>query len=100
MLTAITEPAWRTMLTEPGLCHGTAGLLQAAWRTATSSTTATSAQITKHLPQVADDLAHQLRTAPPDTPELMNGLAGAALALHNEHTGTNMTGWDAFLLLA
>jgi hypothetical protein len=100
MLTAVTEPGWRTLLTEPGLCHGTAGLLQAAWRTATSSTTATTAQLTTHLPALADDLAHQVRTAPPDTPELMNGLAGAALALHNAHTGANATGWDAFLLLA
>ncbi|SDT11946.1 lanthionine synthetase C family protein [Actinoplanes derwentensis] len=100
MRTAVTEPGWRTLLTEPGLCHGSAGLLQAAWRTATSSTTATAAQITTHLPGLADDLAHQLQTAAPDTPELMNGLAGAALALHNAHTGTNATGWDAFLLLA
>ncbi|WP_221327012.1 lanthionine synthetase C family protein [Actinoplanes sp. L3-i22] len=100
MLAAIREPAWRTLLPEPGLCHGKAGLLQAAWRTAITSNSHTAAQLNRHIPDLADDLARQLATTPPDTPELMNGTAGAVLALHTAHTDTCHTDWDAFLLLS
>jgi hypothetical protein len=101
MVSALRDPLQQAMLAEPGLCHGTAGLLQAAWRTATTSTHPhLAAQLTDAIPGLADTLARQLTSAPPDIPELMNGAAGAALALHTADTGTCLTTWDAYLLLA
>ncbi|MEU8816179.1 lanthionine synthetase C family protein [Actinoplanes sp. NPDC048796] len=101
MVTALTDPHQQAPLPEPGLCHGKAGLLQAAWRTTTSSTNPHLAtQLTTAIPEIADALARQLAVAPPDTPELMDGTAGAALALHTAHTGACLTNWDAYLLLA
>lgn len=101
MVTALTDPHQQAPLLEPGLCHGKAGLLQAAWRTATSSTNPHLAtQLITAIRGLADALARQLAVAQPDTPELMEGTAGAALALHTAHTGACLTNWDAYLLLA
>nr|WP_221383157.1 lanthionine synthetase C family protein [Actinoplanes polyasparticus] len=101
MVTAMRDPHQQTLLPEPGLCHGKGGLLQAAWRTATSSSSPDLAsQLTTAIPQLADILAQQLRMAPPKSPELMDGAAGTALALNTAYTGAALTTWDAFLLLA
>jgi hypothetical protein len=101
MVTALRSPHQQALLPEPGLCHGKAGLLQAAWRTAASSANPHLAtQMTDAIPDLADTLARQLTVAPMDTPELMDGTAGAALALQTAHTGVCLTTWDAFLLLA
>lgn len=101
MLSAVRDPLQQAMLPEPGLCHGKAGLLQAAWRTATASTDLRlGVQLTNAIPDLANALVRQLAAAPPHSPELMNGTAGAALALHTADTGACITTWDAFFLLA
>ena len=101
MVSAVRDPLQHAMLAERGLCHGKAGLLQAAWRTATStSDTHLGLQLTHAIPDLANTLARQLASPPRDSPELMNGTAGAALALHTADTGACLTTWDAFLLLA
>ncbi|WP_238436495.1 MULTISPECIES: hypothetical protein [unclassified Frankia] len=85
------------LLSEIGLCHGTAGLLQAAWRMATD---ARSGQIAAELPALTARLTTQLAQGTPD-PELLDGAAGAALALHTVGTGAvPVSGWGAAFLLA
>ncbi|MFI1191622.1 lanthionine synthetase C family protein [Streptomyces californicus] len=98
MLTTLQAPEQLDMLTETGLCHGTAGLLQAAWRMATDATTPALAA---ELPRLTDRLTQQITHLKQRDPELLDGTAGSALALHT--LGTNAapeSGWDTFLLLA
>ncbi len=78
------------------LCHGTAGLLQAAWRMANDSH---DPQIGAELPRLAARLIAQLPKVGSD-PELLDGAAGAALALHTIGTDAAASGWDTLLLLA
>jgi hypothetical protein len=101
MLAALQDPAQRERLPEIGLCHGKAGLLQSACRMATTSTDPhRSAQPAAQLPGLTADLTHQLSADAFHNPELMDGTAGAALALHTAATGTSATGWDTFLALS
>lgn len=101
MLAVLRDPTQRARLPEIGLCHGKAGLLQAACRMTTTSTNPHRvADLAAELPGLAADLATQLTTERPADPELLNGTAGAALALHTTGTGTPTTRWDAFLTLA
>lgn len=97
MLAALTTADHQALKPEIGLCHGTAGMLHSAWRMATDAPT-------PHLADELPNLAAQLLTHLPDpitNAELMDGAAGAALALHTLGTGTApASGWDAFLLLA
>ncbi|MFJ6140870.1 lanthionine synthetase LanC family protein [Kitasatospora sp. NPDC092286] len=83
----------------PGLCHGTGGLLRIAQRMAEESG---SAELAAHLPALAAAVAAGLDTAlGADGPSgLLEGTAGAALALH-AHARAGDTGqeWDAFLLI-
>ncbi|MER6174200.1 lanthionine synthetase C family protein [Streptosporangium sp. NPDC001681] len=97
VLTTLRNPALPDLLPDLGLCHGMAGLLQAAWRIAGD---ALDDQITAELPGLASQLVARL---PPlmANPELLDGTAGIALALHTFGTNTAPTsGWDAVLLLA
>ncbi|WEH31957.1 lanthionine synthetase C family protein [Streptomyces sp. AM 4-1-1] len=97
MLAALRDPAQVELLDGIGLCHGSAGLLQAAWRMAAD---AESSPITDELPSLAARLVRQI-SDPVADPELLDGAAGAALAMHTTGTGTApASGWDAFLLLA
>jgi lantibiotic biosynthesis protein len=97
MLTAIRDPDQRALLPGIGLCHGKAGLLQSAWRMAAH---ARDSHLAAELPGLAAQLTAQL-SGPVTDPELMDGAAGAALALHTIGTGTAPASrWDAFLLLA
>ncbi|MGR3931727.1 lanthionine synthetase C family protein [Streptomyces sp. BRA346] len=98
MLTTLKDTNQLDMLTETGLCHGTAGLLQAAWRMATD---ATSPALTAELPRLTVRLTRQITYLKQRDPELLDGAAGTALALHTLGTNTApKSGWDAFLLLA
>lgn len=97
MLTTLRDPTQLDLLPEIGLCHGKAGLLQAAWRMATEARTP---DIATEIPRLAARLTSQI-TQPLTDPELLDGDAGAALALHTVGTGTApTTSWDAILLLA
>ncbi|GLZ16062.1 hypothetical protein Acsp04_62970 [Actinomadura sp. NBRC 104425] len=98
MLAALRDQAQLELLgDEIGLCHGTAGLLQAAWRVAAD---AHIPEVAAELPRLTARLIAQVAQPLPD-PGLLDGAAGAALALHTLGTGTApATGWDSFLLLA
>lgn len=100
MLAVLHDSVQRDRLVEIGLCHGKAGLLQSACRIAADSTDQNrSSQLTALIPGLAADLATQLAADSHDVPELLDGTAGAALALHTATTGTPATSWDAFLAL-
>jgi hypothetical protein len=98
MLSALGDPAHLSLLgPEIGLCHGTAGLLQAAWRMAADALTP---DLAERLPHLTARLLGQL-DGPITSPELLDGAAGAALVLHTVGTGTSPgPAWDRFLLLA
>jgi hypothetical protein len=98
MLACLRDQEQLDQLTEPGLCHGTAGLLQAAWRMAADAATP---GIGRQLPGLAARLLAQLAQDPPPSAELLDGAAGIALALHTTGTGAPpASGWDRCLMLA
>jgi hypothetical protein len=99
ILAILRDPAELGKLAQPGLCHGTAGLLQAIWRMAADASTPS---IGTGLARIAARLAAQIsEPRNDDNPELMDGMAGAALALHTAGAGTAPEPcWDAFLALA
>lgn len=97
VLAALRDPAQRELLPDIGLCHGKAGLLQASWRIAAD---ARNPGLADALADLTGQLTTQLTSAT-TVPELLDGTAGAALALHTAGTGSAPTsGWDAILLLA
>jgi len=101
MLAALRDTTQHDRLDGIGLCHGKAGLLQSACRmTADSTDRDRSAQLAALIPGLAAELAAQLAADNHDVPELLDGTAGAALALHTVTTGTPATSWDAFLALS
>ena len=98
VLTVLRDPAELRRLTGTGLCHGTAGLLQSAWRMAADAATS---EISAELPRLVIRLTAQLAGSREDNPELLDGTAGAALALHAVGTAAAPGPcWDAFLALA
>ncbi|WP_431948283.1 lanthionine synthetase C family protein [Micromonospora marina] len=101
VLAVLRDATERARLPEIGLCHGKAGLLQAASRLAAASTDPHRAgQLTAELPGLTAELANQLASQAQGDPELMNGTAGAVLALQTAVTGSPATSWDTFLALA
>jgi hypothetical protein len=93
----LDDAARLELTTDIGLCHGLAGLVHTTSRVAADATTPELAQL---LPTLVARLLDQYPTAPHD-PELLDGLAGVALALHTAALGSApVTGWDAALLLA
>lgn len=99
ILAVLRDPGELAKLPEIGLCHGTAGLLQTAWR---MSTDADGDEISDQIPRVAARLTDQLaRLDVTGNPELLDGTAGAALALHTAGTGSAPGPcWDALFALA
>jgi hypothetical protein len=99
MLAVLRDPAELSRLRETGLCHGTAGLLHAAWRMAADARTPS---IGAELPSLVARLTAQCGDSQrARSPELLDGTAGAALVLHSIGTGTAPAPcWDAFLALA
>jgi hypothetical protein len=86
-------------ITEPGLCHGTAGLYQTAYRAARDAGTPA---ITRRLPVLAARLAEHARALGDQRDEggLLTGGAGIALALETaRNTAPPRTGWDTCLLI-
>jgi hypothetical protein len=101
MLAELRDATQRARLPEAGLCHGKGGLLQAACRMAAASTDPHRAsRLAAELPGLAGELATHLAADAHGDPELMNGTAGAALALRTAATGAPATRWDTFLALA
>ncbi|MFH8737609.1 lanthionine synthetase C family protein [Streptomyces sp. NPDC017964] len=97
ILATLRDPQHLDQLPDIGLCHGMAGLLHSAWRMAQETG---NAEIAAELPHVADRLITALNTGG-HAPELLDGAAGAALALHAFGTGrTPVPHWDTFLALA
>ncbi|HCA86078.1 MAG TPA: lantibiotic modifying enzyme [Streptomyces sp.] len=97
ILAALRDPVQQGQLPEIGLCHGMAGLLHAAWRVGANTG---NPEITAELPRLADRLIRTLDGEPHD-PELLDGTAGAALALHTLGTGhAPAPYWDTCLALA
>ncbi len=96
LLAVLRDRTQLNLLPEIGLCHGTAGLLQAAGRVAVDAHTP---EIAAELPHLTARLLTQMNQ-PLLNPELLDGAAGAALALHTAGMGTApASDWDAFLLL-
>ncbi|MFD7407996.1 lanthionine synthetase C family protein [Streptomyces sp. NPDC059866] len=97
ILATLRDPLQLDKLPEIGLCHGMAGLLHAAWRMATETD---NTEIAGELPRLADRLITALDQDDRD-PELLDGAAGAALALHTFGTDSAPAPhWDTFLALA
>lgn len=92
-------------ITEPGLCHGIAGVYQTAYR---ASLDAHSPALAQRLPVVADRLALHVASVDSagedgdeaDTGGLLTGHVGLNLALDTARRSTPPhTGWDACLLI-
>ncbi|MET9812329.1 lanthionine synthetase C family protein [Streptomyces sp. NPDC006355] len=97
ILSTLRDPLQLDKLPEIGLCHGMAGLLHAAWRMATETR---NTEIAAELPHLADRLITALDQDHHD-PELLDGAAGAALALHTfGMDSAPAPHWDTFLALA
>ena len=97
ILAPLRDPLQLDKLPEIGLCHGMAGLLHAAWRMATETD---NTEIAAELPHLADRLITAL-DQDDHGPELLDGVAGAALALHTFGTDSAPAPhWDTFLALA
>jgi hypothetical protein len=85
------------LITDPGLCHGIAGVYQTCWRAARDSLTPA---IGCQLPALSMLLRH--RATATRTTGLLDGSTGTALALRTAASpGTPpRTGWDTCLLIA
>ncbi|MFD6874402.1 MULTISPECIES: lanthionine synthetase C family protein [unclassified Streptomyces] len=94
LIACLNDPAQLARLTGGGLCHGTAGLFQTAWRAARDARS----------PELADAAARIERTlvAQPaeEVPGFLEGAAGQALALATVlRDRPPLSGWDACLLI-
>ena len=93
----LSDPAQLSRITDTSLCHGWAGLFQTAWRSARD---ACSAEISVHVPALADRLIQQGRARLGEDAGLLEGDTGLALALHTAaHTTPPISGWDSCLLI-
>lgn len=93
----LADPAQLAHLTEPGLCHGVAGVYQTAWRAARDALTP---DITASLPTLQSMLRQQAAAPEPMEGSLLTGAAGLALALHTDtHRTPPHSGWDTCLLI-
>jgi hypothetical protein len=86
-------------ITEPGLCHGIAGIYQTTYR---ATRDARTPALTQRLPALAARLAEHARSPGDQADEagLLTGRAGVHLALETtQRTMPPHTGWDACLLI-
>ncbi|MFB7353462.1 lanthionine synthetase C family protein [Streptomyces gardneri] len=91
----LTDPAQLQQITDPGLCHGWAGLYQTVWRAAQDAATPALAE---HLPHLGERLRQH--TGPDAGEGFLNGTAGTALALATHTTNRPpVSGWDTCLLI-
>jgi hypothetical protein len=93
----LTDHIQTAALTDPGLCHGWAGVYQTAWRAARDAATPELATV---LPELADEFVQHTVTAPETEPGFLDGKAGTILALHTAaFDAAPISGWDACLLI-
>nr|WSX47593.1 lanthionine synthetase C family protein [Streptomyces sp. NBC_00974]WSX54263.1 lanthionine synthetase C family protein [Streptomyces sp. NBC_00974] len=90
----LADPRQLEKITDPGLCHGAAGLFQTVWRAAQDARTPGLGSATRRLADtLAGQHAHQ-------EDGFLEGAAGQALA---QATATRdrppVSGWDAYLLI-
>lgn len=91
---SLTDPRQLAKITDPGLCHGAAGLLVTAHRMAQDSP---NTRIAAHLPHLHSLLLSKEQQI---SEGLLEGATGPALAdLHHQANGTPASGWDACLLI-
>lgn len=84
-------------VTEPGICHGMAGIYQTAYRAAHDSR---NPAISDRLPQLAARLAHHADSLDVQQSGLLTGSAGVELVRETaRHAAPPRTGWDACLLI-
>jgi hypothetical protein len=104
-LAASLTDAQLDLITEPGLCHGIAGVYQTAYR---ASLDAHGHALARRLPMLAERLAAHAHLCSDDHEDdgeagatgLLTGRAGLGLALETARRGTPPhTGWDACLLI-
>ncbi|MER6360280.1 lanthionine synthetase C family protein [Kitasatospora sp. NPDC001527] len=89
------DPAQLRQVTDPGLCHGWAGLYQTLWRAAQDATTS---DLHRALPALGERLRRH--SADNHGDGFLNGRAGTALAEATHATNQPpATGWDACLLI-
>ncbi|TMQ91274.1 hypothetical protein ETD83_31720 [Actinomadura soli] len=85
-------------MTDPGICHGHAGLYQTAWRAAHD---ATDPALAARLPVLADRLGQHARPDAARGSGFLDGNAGAALALTTAAGDSAPTsGWERCLLIS
>jgi lantibiotic biosynthesis protein len=75
----LADPAQLSMILDPNLCHGQAGLAITAWYAAAEALTS---DLSSHLPHLLGSLIDHANASPPHLPGLIEGSAGIALALH------------------
>jgi len=96
----LADPAQQDLITDPGLCHGAAGLYQTTWHAARD---ARSFALAAHLPHLADRLAHLAARPHQHGAGFLDGDAGILLALHTTRLNLSdpppASGWDTCLLL-
>jgi lantibiotic biosynthesis protein len=84
-------------ITDPGLCHGIAGIYQTAYRAARD---ARNSAIGRRLPELAARLTHADSFSDKHAAGLLTGHTGVALALEtHRHPIPPHTGWDTCLLI-
>jgi lantibiotic biosynthesis protein len=93
----LADPGPLQLITDAGLCHGIAGVYQAAWRAGRDSLIPTIAQ---RLPAIAALVHKHGRSGHPGG--LLDGVTGMALAMHTAAMPDTLprTGWDSCLLIA
>lgn len=97
LASCLADPAQIGLLSGPGLCHGTAGAYQTAWRAARDARTPS---ITRQLPALAQQL-RQHASAGNHPAGLLDGITGLSLAQRTAATPARppASGWDACLLI-
>ncbi|MFF0771854.1 lanthionine synthetase C family protein [Nonomuraea wenchangensis] len=83
------------LLSDVGLCHGLAGVYQAAYR---ASQDALGGEIAERLPELASLLTKQAVSSRGDGAGLLTGEAGVRLVMESAHTPPR-SGWDSCLLI-
>ncbi|TDC75700.1 lanthionine synthetase [Streptomyces hainanensis] len=97
LVACLSDPAQRARLTDPGLCHGWAGVYQTTWRAAQDAITP---ELHPLLPHLAGTLAHHADHDSRNATGFLDGDAGTALALTTAARAAAPTsGWDACLLI-